>query len=574
MKKDMLPLVLAAVLIVGMAAYAASDEKSVLPEQQIAEAEGQDMVTLKVPLFSAKFASMPVAVVNGDPITLEDFKDSIGSMHSDVKEGKTAAGKNYPALLNRLITVKLILQEARNIGLDELPEVKDAIASYSRITLLELFQKNKVKDVKPDEKVLDKIYKQMVKEYKVKSALFDKEEDARNVEGQVGSGGNFDELIDKAVSAGVLKVRNESQFFKSKDMLPQVSKVLSEMKEGAISPVIQVGPGFAIFRLDEVRYPDDPAAMAQARQQAVRIERVKAMEAYNKTLAKKYVKVKKSAFDSLNYEKGNIEKLLKDKRGIADIKGDKPVTVGELTEALAMKFYHGVESAKSLKKMNDKKAEIAQEVFAKRVYRLEAVRQGIDKSEEFGNMVKDYRDSVIFGAFIQKVIVPDIKLSNDELKEYYAKHVSEFSFPEMMRIRALAFGKKEDANIALEKLRKGTDFQWLSDNAEGRIEKGADEFSRLGSDLLIVSELPEDIRRSVEGAKAEDSRLYNGKGGYIYVLYIKEKVPASPQPFDEVKEAIAGRIYNEKLGKAVEEWADKLRKASDVTVYVTGFPKN
>ena len=37
-----------------------------------------------------------------------------------------------------------------------------------------------------------------------------------------------------------------------------------------------------------------------------------------------------------------FEVLLKDKRVVAEIKGEKPITVGELTDYLKQQIYHGV----------------------------------------------------------------------------------------------------------------------------------------------------------------------------------------------------------------------------------------
>ena len=43
-----------------------------------------------------------------------------------------------------------------------------------------------------------------------------------------------------------------------------------------------------------------------------------------------------------------------------------------------------------------------------------------------------------------------------------------------------------------------------------------------------------------------------------------------PQPYAEAREEIAKKIYNEKLTKAVEDYADKLRAVSEVKIYSKG----
>ncbi len=55
---------------------------------------------------------------------------------------------------------------------------------------------------------------------------------------------------------------------------------------------------------------------------------------------------------------------------------------------------------------------------------------------------------------------------------------------------------------------------------------------------------------------------------YFYVLSIQEVIPPRPQPYPEAREQIAKKIYNEKITKALEEYADKLRAVSEVKIYL------
>ena len=54
-----------------------------------------------------------------------------------------------------------------------------------------------------------------------------------------------------------------------------------------------------------------------------------------------------------------------------------------------------------------------------------------------------------------------------------------------MRIRSLVFEKRADAEGALEKMRKSTDFQWLADNAEGQVDKKSEGVMTFDGRLLV-----------------------------------------------------------------------------------------
>src|SRR5512141_2867289 len=71
-----------------------------------------------------------VATVNGDPITVEELNQALGMRHSEAALGIKVGKVDYSEILNRLINIRLILLEARNIGLDELPEVRESVNSY------------------------------------------------------------------------------------------------------------------------------------------------------------------------------------------------------------------------------------------------------------------------------------------------------------------------------------------------------------------------------------------------------------------------------------------------------------
>ena len=133
---------------------------------------------------------------------------------------------------------------------------------------------------------------------------------------------------------------------------------------------------------------------------------------------------------------------------------------------------------------------------------------------------------------------------------------------------SLVFEKRDDAEKAVVTLRKGTDFQWIKENAEGQVDQNTKGVLNFDGRLLTTRDLPEGVQKAVTGAKTGDFRLYESPENHYYVLYIQEVIPSKPQPYTEAREKIAKKIYEEKLTKAVEEYAGKLRAVSDVKIYL------
>ena len=515
-------------------------------------ASGQDL-----PLIKGKKV---VATVNSEPITLDEFN----------RELPHAQGAKKSELLRRLINISLVVQESNRIGLDELPEIRNMVDVFSKVTLREELMERQVKDIKVDEKEVEKLYKESIKEWKISSLLFEKEDAAKKMAEEIKAGKKFDELSKQYVAEGKAKGGEQGEWLKVKDIDPQIINVVSKMKTGSVSPIIPFKSGFVILRLEDIRYTENPEAMKQAKEEVLKLKKVQVLKDYSDALIKKYAKVNQDVVKRIDYESKSpgFEALLKDKRVIAEIKGENPITVGELTQQLKQQLYHGVERAVETKRLNSRKDSALEEILYKRVFRKEALRLGLDKTEGYKDKVKEYENSVLFGAFVNKVIVPDIKLKEEEVKAYYQKHIGDYTFPEMMKIDSLVFSKRQDAEAAIERLRKGTEFQWLAANAEGQVDRNSPGLLTFDKKFLTTKDLPEGLQKVISGARAGDFRLYESPNGYFYVLVIQDVIPSKPQPYEEARGIVSRKVFDDQVKKAVEEYADKLRAVSDVKVYL------
>ncbi len=511
-----------------------------------------------------------VALVNGEPVTLAEFNAALAALHAEAAEGKRVGEENQARLLARLIDTRLVVQEARTIGFDGLPEIRNMVDVFARGTLRQELMDRQVKNIKASDKDVERRYRDGVKEWKISSVIFENEDGAKRMSEELKAEKTFDELSRQYVAAGSAKAGEEGQYLKPKEIIPEIAAVVSGMQPGSISPIISIKAGFVLVKLEALRFIDNPEAMSRAKNEALRDARMEALKTYNATLIKRYVTIHKQVLDGIDFDakEPGFQKLLKDKRVVAEIKGEKPITVGELGEQLRQQLYHGVEQAAESRKINSRKASTLDEMLYKRVFRKEALRLGLDKTERYKAAVKEYENSVVFGAFVQRAVAPDVKLTEEQVKAYYQEHMAEFMLPEMMRISSLAFEKRADAEAGIEKLRKGTDFQWLSANAEGQVDKRREGLLVFDGKLLTTADWPEALRKVISGAKAGDLKLYAAPEGYFYALSIQQVVPSTPKPYEEAREEIAKKIFNEKLKQAMDEWTAKLRAAAEIKVYL------
>ncbi len=585
-------------LLLGAAAPGFSADSHTVPagpaggrEQTGAASSGKMILLLKdpatsatvtVPLFSATTSSRPVAQVNNDEITVEDIRTAVAEMHQQPVENRKDAGNqapkiNFDELLNRLIGVQLIVQEAKNIGLNELPEIKGAADVFSKVTLRNLLREELWKDISVNEKEVEKIYQEDAQQVKMTLIVLKKKQDATKALAEIKGGKDFDKVVAAADKNKKVLAKEAGVFFKINELDSAIAAEIPKMKTGDISPVLKfVRKGktvFGFFRLDEHQTVDNEEARIAARNKVLQDGKIEVVRKYLRLLYKEGVKMDEKLRDSLDYGPTGpgLAKLMEDKRVVAEIEGEDPITVGELSEALEDKFYHGMKNINS-EKIKKLKKEAFETLMEKKLLYREARKRGIDKTETYKTMLADYERSTLFDAFIKRVVVPEIKMSEDELKTYYDDHADSYRTSEMVKVRALAFRNKTNATVVLEKLRKGADYDWVKSNAEGLIEKNDDQSLPFDDDQFITAKaLPEDLQKVLAGPHAGDIRLYEGQDGICYVLHIREVIPSKPQPYADARQSVRTIVFGKKLSQSMEEWIRKLKESSDVKVYFAGF---
>ncbi len=512
-----------------------------------------------------------LARVNGETVFLDDLLRELSAIHEGAADNSVVSPPNLTAILDRMIDSRLIVQEAQNIGLDELPEVKRGFEAYGKRTMRSMLLGRQVRDIrKPDRNEVDKRYREAVKEVKLASVGIGNETEAKRLEAEVGAGGDFQALAKRMIDEGVATGSAEGEFLKFRSLLPQVADAVSRLKTGKVTPLIKVGDKYAMAKLLGVRFPEDPEARRRVEEEALRAQRTAALKSYTEGLKKKYAKVDEKLLAELDYDspEPGFEKLMKDGRVLAEVKGEKPVTVQDLSEALMKKFFHGMEGAAKKGRINRMKEFVLDDILFDRVTEIEARRQKIDRSPEYLRDVEEDRRATLFGEFIRKVIEPGIRFDAADLKRYMEEHIGEYTFPEMMRIERIAFSRKKDAEKAAEKLRNGSDFQWIRANAEGRVDPGGTkDLLSFGEGPMVTGGLPKEIQKAVAGAVGGEYRVYSLPGGISYVLYVREVIPPAPRPFESVREQVAKSLFERKRLEALKEYVRQLRGASDVKVF-------
>jgi hypothetical protein len=542
-----------------------------VPACRVTRSDGGE---IRATLYADDTAACPVARVADEEIPLGELADALAATHmakdSMARRGAKPLGMDFATPLDRIIDVRLIVLEAKDMGLTEQPDYKAAMDAFRASTLRTMLQEQAAAGAKPDPAMVDRLVKAAVKQWKIRSVMFEKEEDAKAFRAAVAKGGSFDALA-KAAVAGKKAQGGEPGWVSGKQMLPELAQAANALQKGQLSPPVKLTNGWVVMKLEGVRYPEDAKVRAQATAQSLAEQQRKAVRKFHESLVKKYATVDEKLLQSIDFEAGGeagFQALLKDTRVLAQIRGEKPITVAELTDDVSKRFFHGIADPIKEKRVNKFKIDAFETILGSRLFAREAKERKLDQSPAYRQKVEEYERVLAFNTFIELVLVPGVKVTESDAIALYEKRKDQFTFPQMYQVDAIGFDSAKAAQATLEKLRAGTDLEWLRANAEGQL-KVDDQALQFTGTPVSVKGMPASLAKALTGAQPGDYRLYvTDDGKQHYVLRVVNQVPPTVKPYADVREELAREVESEKIGAAVKDYAAKLRKVQKVEVII------
>ncbi len=537
---------------------------------------------LQVPLFSEKYAQLPVAMVNEEPITLAEFTRELATVHSGMGDSETPASQNFSKLLERLIEIKLIKQEALNIGFDRTPAVQNQIEEFELKTLVQHLLAKQVRDLQVDKDAVEELYQQMAIEVNLSVYNFQQQADAETLIKELQNGGDFKLLADTLVAEGKgEKSGGDAEYVKLNDLLPNVAKAVFSMDIGAVSVIFKTEKGFVVFKLEDRRtYEDQQVRLAAKNRVLQETSRQKQMD-YLNDLIEKYATFDDEVMASLDFAKFLAEdpeatrtevfsRLGNDQRALVTlINGNETttITVAEVAGALQASLYHGGERIDA-DQLNNQKITYIKNRLTALTGRMEAEQQNIQNSVAYLEAVKKFKEQLLFDTFMAKAVIPGLVVSEEEVHKYYNNHLQDYSSPMMIKMSSLIFTNPQDAQEAVNKLQAGSDFKWVSANMTGLADKNNKNILALGDNLLTETALPKDLQKKVKGARQGDIFFYAGPDELYYTLVVESVFPPRTKVYEDVRQEVGKIVYGQKINAAFKEWVRKLKEVYETKIFI------
>lgn len=500
-----------------------------------------------------------IAVVNGDRIFLDELNKAVATRHQNLEEDTPTAWVGYSGVLDRLINTKLIMQEARDVGLDERSDIREKVQRYRNQILIKLIKGKQLLEIEADEDDIQRIYRDEVRNWKYRTIVFEDLEKARAFRDGLDKEEDFDTEGERYVQEGLAAWDGGEREAKEANLNPEIASAFTGKEIGSVTPVISAVNRFFVFKLTGVNYPENPTSRQRATMRALNLKRDKVLREYTDRLMGKYVTVNQDVLSTVGM--GDFTDIEKDTRVLAEIAGEDPVIVADLVSHLKGKFYHGDKTSEYTKSLKFGSEPVLKEVLDERILLKEARETQIDRTDRYQKLVADYEDSLIFGVYLEEFLVPLAQVPEEDIRAAYEARSEEFLLPRKVRADSLAFKGENSALKALESLKRGADLKWLSENAQGLAVKGVTQ------EEFVLEVAPEELRAVLQNAEAGDMTIHKQEEDLFTVLLVREAPPRQVKPFEQVRSLIARRLFGERLNKAVEDLAAELRAISEITIY-------
>lgn len=178
--------------------------------------------------------------------------------------------------------------------------------------------------------------------------------------------------------------------------------------------------------------------------------------------------------------------------------------------------------------------------------------QGISLTE----LREKLKNQLLIYLVVQKEVTAKARVSPKEVTEYYEQHKDRFMVPESVAVQSIFIEDKEILKEVEQKLAAGEDFSTVAKTYSKRGDLGTVSRGQLKKDL-------ENFLFACETGKP--SKPFAFDNGY-YIFLVKEKIPATENSLDEVKDKVEAMLTSEKSERLLKSWIEDLKDRAYISI--------
>jgi foldase protein PrsA len=203
---------------------------------------------------------------------------------------------------------------------------------------------------------------------------------------------------------------------------------------------------------------------------------------------------------------------------------------------------------------------------------LDQIKKSFSSDEQFTQALASYnmtleslKADMHTQVQLRKLLEPQVKISDEEIKTYYDTNLESLKIPEQVRASHILVATKEEAEAVLASLKGGADFATLAK------EKSTDTASKeAGGDLDFFSKglMEEPFETAAFALKnGELSSVVETSHGFHVIKATGHKDAATPT-LEEKKEEIRQTLSDQQISTLSQSWLQEKRSAASVETFL------
>lgn len=204
------------------------------------------------------------------------------------------------------------------------------------------------------------------------------------------------------------------------------------------------------------------------------------------------------------------------------------------------------------------------------IARIGSERDFEDQLRQNRRSKAEFREELRAEALLERLALGTHPLDDTDLRQYYANHQSEFSYPAQVRVRLMLFREKASADTVAAALRTpasahepDADFAGLakafSEDPATKDEGGDTGFFGRGDFAKPICD------RAFAMKPGQTSDVFQVPDGWA-IIRLEATRPPGVQPFDKLRDTLKARVQVQHLEQATKDWLRKTRANAQLNI--------
>ncbi|UCD19495.1 MAG: peptidyl-prolyl cis-trans isomerase [candidate division WOR-3 bacterium] len=373
-----------------------------------------------------------VLTIGNSQYTVADFKEQIKFAPGEDSVRRMAKFEDY-------VNQMLVVEEAKAAGYEEDPVVKTAFETNRREVIWRSYYTDVILGkVKVSDKEVRDLYNKIIDQYHLAQIVVAEESLANHVSAELKKGRPFEELL--AFSLDTLTENGDIGTFSAVSIPPEIMVSLKKVMEGGVTPVIEFGEYYMIFKVIEHTVAETPTFEEVRENIKDNIWQEKAREEGEKYFNRIMEQAK------VEYNQEGLDILLKPESLLTEedlntwvVKKYDTSIVYVRSVIDAVRYLHGGSRA-------DPKYLIDQELISDLIYD-EAIKTYYDRRKSTKRKLRSTHASLMYQKYYSDKVLEKVVVDSAEVKEYYTAHRDEFKDREYSRAFSVARARVREAII-------------------------------------------------------------------------------------------------------------------------------